>query len=186
MQINDKKYRLSKLQRLILETLKNGKYSYMDRPLNAKFRNFYSNQNGNIDELRSQVSKAYNDGTDKKSLFDSTFHYHTQSFSASFTRALHNLEQKGLVSIYYYNELPSLKWRQHKKCEGKEPLDDCPCQECPMIIGHEFRIFFVDDKNKCIAQIVDKSERRAHGKKRPTIFTVFLTERASKHSLFDS
>lgn len=176
MVINNKckKERMSKLQKTILEVLKNGKYEFLNKPLNAKVLNgtpYHEANDGNYHELMTQVSQTLNK-TDDEQIIGDAYHKPTDKFRVSFSRAVKSLSKKGLVDLVFYHNLMDRRWIQ-KKCAVSTSQDNEPCTGCEKVKNVKVLNFFVES-GVCNFNVLSTDRARGICGQRSKVFSVFL------------
>ena len=62
------------------------------------------------------------------------------SFRSKFSRSIRNLEKKQLIDVRYCHQIQKTEYRQIKKCKGRKPEDNNPCENCFYVKKYKHRL----------------------------------------------
>lgn len=157
--------RLSKLQKEIL------KY------LNAERLRSWRYDRKEYDEIRKNVSEMCDKGIEKKSYLGIDIFISSKSFNVVFSQSVRNLHRKGLIELEYKYEVPDEYYYYHKKCKGREPFEDNPCDDCFYIKKHPNAELFLVEKKCCFRYFTGE---RGKNKIKKRVHSIKLTGKGRK------
>jgi hypothetical protein len=129
------KERLSKLQLEILRYLNSTQCHNWD----GNWKTYF--------DLQCDICRKYDINVEERNFLGITIHHPSKNFCVVLSQSIRNLWHKGLIEPRFKFQTPNHYCYYHKKCDGREPYEKEPCEDCFYMKKHpDAELYSVDEK----------------------------------------